>query len=228
MRNLLRLVLAASSVAVFVVACSTSDTPGPGANDIDSGGSAADSGGSHPDSSTTLPDGATPDARVDASTSPDAATAFTLTSTAFVEGASIPAEDTCDGTNVSPPFVWTTGPAGTKSYGVVLTDKSNNLIHSVIYDIPASILALPAGVQKAYAPTTPAGAHQTKPGFGGGFGYAGPCPPVEHVYEFALYALDVGVLPGADMTTTTPAADALIKAHSLGSTKLTGKYQRPL
>lgn len=120
------------------------------------------------------------------------------------------------------------------SYAIVFTDLTNTGIHSVIYDIPSNVLSLAAGVDKAYAPAVPAGAHQTPPGFNaGGFGYLGPCPPKpggvaeEHVYEFELYAVNVAALPGATMTTTTTAARTLIQANSLGSTKLTAKYKQP-
>ena len=222
MRNL-RLALFASATAI-VFACS-SESSGPGSN-------AGDGGSGNPDTGSNPQDGAMPDPGSDASTGSDsskqdAAAPFVLTSTAFAEGGSIPAINTCTVTNESPPLTWTAGPAATKSYAVILLDTNNQLIHSIIYDIPPAVTSLPAGVQKVYAPGTPAGAHQTKPGFGAGFGYAGPCPPEEHIYSFTVYALDVATLPGADMTTTTLQGDPLIKAHSLGSAKLSGKYKKP-
>ena len=43
--------------------------------------------------------------------------AFTLSSTAFTEGSSIPKKYSCDGENSSPPLSWSGVPAGTKSLG---------------------------------------------------------------------------------------------------------------
>ena len=226
----LSVLVAASSLAVLVVACSSSDSAsipdggdsGNASGSSGSSGSSGASGSSGTSGSSGDPDASTPDG-----SSPDASAGFNLTSSAFAQGGKIPAANTCTGTNVSPAFAWTAGPAATKSYAMVLEDKSNMLIHSVIYDIPAAVLALPADVEKKYAPAAPAGSHTTKPGFGGGFGYAGPCPPEQHTYEFTLYALDVATLPTADMTTGTIAGNALIQAHMLATAKLSGTYQKP-
>jgi Raf kinase inhibitor-like YbhB/YbcL family protein len=160
-------------------------------------------------------------------------TDMAITSTAFAEGAVFPDVHTCgaDGmaANTSPPLAWTDPPAGTLSFAVVFTDRIG-IIHSVIYDIPASATGLPPVVEKTFAPANVAGAHQTVTLGGVAFGYAGPCPPpgdAAHTYEFELFALDVATLPGADMTTTQSQARTLILAHDLASCELTGTYQRP-
>ena len=116
-----------------------------------------------------------------------------------------------------------------QSFAVVLTDKSNNLVHWVIYDIPASAAGLPASVEKVYAPTNVAGAHQTASYQASTRGYLGPCPPMNggaHTYEFAVFGLDVAALPGASMTTTRPQAVTLIDQHKTATAKLTGMYMR--
>lgn len=109
---------------------------------------------------------------------------------------------------------------------MVFTDLSNGLVHSVTYDIPSSRLDLPANVQKAYQPNNVAGAKQTTAYDNNTRGYLGPCPPNEHTYEFALYAIDVVQLPGATMSTTRAQIVPIIQAHDLGVAKLTGKYQQ--
>ncbi len=154
---------------------------------------------------------------------------FAITSTAFAEGGTFPTDNTCDGTNVSPQLDWTDAPAGAMSFAVVLTDKSLSppLVHSVIYDIPMSATGLPADVDKVFAPPDVAGAHQTRTF--NGFGYSGPCPPVNqgaHDYELAVHALDVATLPGADMNTTRDTAVQTIAQHDMGSAVLNGMYQR--
>jgi phosphatidylethanolamine-binding protein (PEBP) family uncharacterized protein len=119
---------------------------------------------------------------------------------------------------------------GALSYAVVLTDKSfNNLVHWVIYDVPASATGLPAAVEKTYAPTNVMGAHQTTSYQSTARGYLGPCPPIgggPHTYEFAVYGVDVATLPGASMTTTRPEAVALIMQHMKAKATLTGTYER--
>lgn len=176
---------------------------------------------------------ARPDAAPDAvagDAGPDAPPgAFMLTSPALVEGGPIDAAVTCDGANASPELTWTSAPAGTQSFAVVLTDKTNDLVHWVIYDIPATATGLPSGVMKVYSPTNVPGAHQTTSYNTSVTGYLGPCPPQgqgAHTYELAVYALDVPTLPGASSTTTRQQAVPIIMMHALAAATLTGTFER--
>jgi Raf kinase inhibitor-like YbhB/YbcL family protein len=215
-----RLASAVFFAAALIGACSSSSDPSaPGGTSGGIDGAAAD-----PDSSSTSADGGTT-GDPDSSTSEGGAAAFALTSSAIAEGASFPPENTCSGANTSPPLSWTAGPAGTKSYAFVLNDTTISFLHFIVYDIPANVTALPASLEAAYAPAAPVGAHETK-SYKGTFGYAGPCPPVEHVYELVLYALDVAALPGVTQDVSLADAQTAIKAHSLGSAKLTAKYKK--
>lgn len=225
------LALAMSSATAMVVACSASN----GSSIPNSGGDAENS---DPDAASADPDVRAPDPDSSApgtdssapgtdssAPGPDSATAaLKLTSTSFSEGGSIPDANSCNGANESPPLAWTAGPATTKSYAVVLKDTTDGLIHAVLYDIPANVKALPPNLQTGYALTMPVGAHWTT-NYKGAYRYVGPCPQTEHVYEFALYALDVATLPGATMTTTRTQALAIILMHDVASTKLTAKYK---
>jgi Raf kinase inhibitor-like YbhB/YbcL family protein len=155
---------------------------------------------------------------------------FLLTSTAIMEGGIFPTENTCSGVNTSPALAWTGAPSDTKSYAVVLTDLSISLTHWVIYDIPASVTALPASVANAYAPATVTDARQTVSGTSSTLGYVGPCPraaPAVHMYQFAVYALDVAALPGTSAQTTASQGVTAIQAHQLGKATLTGSYTLP-
>lgn len=155
---------------------------------------------------------------------------FILTSSAFAEGATIPATNTCSGTNTSPPLAWSEAPSNTNSYAVVLTDLSINLTHWVIYDIPATATELPASVDNVYAPANVDSAHQTASGASSTIGYVGPCPraaPPVHMYQFAVYALDIATLPGASAQTTASQAVTAIQAHRRGKATLTGNYTLP-
>lgn len=154
---------------------------------------------------------------------------FALTSPMLTEGATIMTANTCDGANTSPQLVWSGNAMGALSYAVVLTDKSNNLVHWVIYDIPAAATGLPAAVEKVYAPTNVMGAHQTASYQATVRGYLGPCPPTNggaHTYEFAAYGVDVATLPGATMATTRTQAVTLITQHMTAKATLTGMYER--
>jgi len=155
--------------------------------------------------------------------------AFTLTSPTFTEGGMIAMANTCDGGNTSPQLGWTGNSMNAMGFAVVLTDKTfNNLRHWVIYDIPGNLTGLPANVEKVYAPTNVAGAHQTL-SYQNVRGYLGPCPPQgggPHTYEFAVYGVDVATLPGTAMGTTAAQVVPIITMHQTATAKLTGTYMR--
>lgn len=156
-----------------------------------------------------------------------AATTLTVTSTAFAEGGAIPVLHTCKDTTAnkdsSPPLTWTGGPAGTKSFAVVLTDKSIGRVHWAVCDVAPTTTQLPLNIDKVYSPTAVPGAHQVsaQASFDG---YQGPCPPNQHTYEFAVYALDVTPLPGATSDSLAASLVAGIQSHALATGKLTGTF----
>lgn len=146
---------------------------------------------------------------------------FSLTSSAFTEGGSIPRRYTCDGADGSPPLAWNGAPDGTKSLALFVDDPdARGFVHWVAYDIAGTMTGtLPEGVSKSS--TTP---RQGTNGFGS-VGYGGPCPPSgTHHYVFRLLALDVALsLQGAPDSRTVEAAT---RGHVLGQTRLTGTYRR--
>lgn len=172
------------------------------------------------DAAGTDPDGAA----IDSGTAIDAAPmALSLMSTAITEGGTIADMYSCQGTNVSPPLAWTGGatPAG---WAIVFTDMNNGLVHSAIWDIPASATSLPENVMKAYMPTTPAGAKQPLAYDNQTRGYLGPCPNTMHTYQFALYAVDANPLPGLGMTSTRAQVRTAILAHDTATATLTATF----
>ncbi len=160
---------------------------------------------------------------------------FELASTAFLEGAEIPAEYTCVSANgsiasrPSPPLAWGAGPAGTMGYAIVLKDTQNGFTHWAIWDIPADKLALPRDVSQAsHSPPDPSGSKQVG-GNDESLGYIRPCPPSgSHPYVFTLYAQSA--LPLAGVTTNQNAAaiqSELEKSESnVGKTTLGAKCTR--
>jgi Raf kinase inhibitor-like YbhB/YbcL family protein len=150
---------------------------------------------------------------------------FTLSSPSFSSGGSIPRRFTCDGDDVSPPFVWTDAPTGTQSFALIFDDpdaSSGGWVHWVLYDLPAPTRALAETTRPAPRPEA-GGIHGMNSW--GRSDYGGPCPPSgTHRYFFRLYALDapLGLSPGAT-------ADQLRKAmegHILGLAELMGTYRR--
>ena len=198
--------------AATVVACSTTTKPSPSSQSTPDAGTSAEGEQEEEDA------GAEP------------LGPMTLTSTAFEDGAKLPSVHTCDGEGgkkeVSPPLSWTPGPEGTLSYAIVFTDNSNGLVHSAIYDIPATVTSLPQGVEGKFEPSEPAGAKQSL-NYKNQSGYAGPCPPDgEHEYEFALYALKVETLSGLTKDSKASAVKTAVLKQDLAVSKLTAKYTR--
>jgi Raf kinase inhibitor-like YbhB/YbcL family protein len=146
---------------------------------------------------------------------------FTLTSSAFVEGGSIPRTYACDGQDTSPPLAWTGAPAGTATLALVMTDPdAGGFVHWVFFNVAASASGgIPAGFSES-----PDGPAQGRNSFGR-VGYGGPCPPSgTHQYVFRVLALDAA-LP----LTGTPSAQQVLDAadgHSLAEARLTATYRK--
>jgi Raf kinase inhibitor-like YbhB/YbcL family protein len=153
--------------------------------------------------------------------------AFTLTSTAFGDGAAIPAKYTCDGVDVSPPLAWSGPPPGTRSFALIADDPdapAGTWVHWVLYNLPADVSELPENVAKVESLDL-GGARQGRNDFRHP-GYGGPCPPPgpAHRYFFKLYALDtrLELKAGAQKKDV----EAAMEGHVLGSAQLMGTYGR--
>ena len=143
---------------------------------------------------------------------------FTVTSPAFANGEPVPKQFTCDGNDVPPPITVDKPPKGTRSYAVIVDDPDaphGTFTHWLTYDIPADGHALRATAGKAL-----------KNDFGRK-GYGGPCPPSghgAHRYYFTVYAVDV---PSLDVHGDgRDELEAALKAHTLGTARLMGRYER--
>lgn len=154
---------------------------------------------------------------------------LTLTSSAFKQGGMIPSRFTCDGENINPPLEIGPIPDGTMSLAITVVDPDiprevqdkmgiSVFDHWLAFNIPPSTKHVPED--------TPAGTQGANSG--GKAGYTGPCPPadfepVEHRYNFTVYALD--------MTIELPEGVAMsefqnfINGHILASAVLTGRYR---
>ena len=176
-----------------------------------------------------------------------AAGPFQVTSTTFVDGATLPLSvinnilvngsnscslDGSPGGNESPELSWTNAPPGTASFVVTTYDTTAAFTHWGMYNISPTATGLPenAGVAgSAYG-------EQIFNDFFVGREYDGPCPPAgykpyAHHYVFTVYALDITLhLPQSPNFPANAETlyQALIKAgkyhHILAEATISGFY----
>jgi hypothetical protein len=150
---------------------------------------------------------------------------FTLTSSAFGEGAAIPVRFTCDGEDVSPPIAWSGAPDGTAAFALILDDPdARGWVHWVFVDLPGDVSHLEEGASGGMLDGT-VPVVQGLTSFGQAE-YGGPCPPGgTHRYVFTLFALDeilevdLGPLNADSLRTA-------MGGHVLDEAVLTGTYAR--
>jgi len=148
-------------------------------------------------------------------------------SSAFKDGAEIPAKHTCQGNDSSPPLSFEGVPSSAASLALIVDDPDApdpmapkmTWVHWVAYNLPATT----KGLAEA-ATALPEGAASGKNDWKRG-GYGGPCPPIgRHRYFFKLYALDT-VLEGLGMPTKAELARAM-QGHVVAEATLMGTYQK--
>jgi phosphatidylethanolamine-binding protein (PEBP) family uncharacterized protein len=112
---------------------------------------------------------------------------FSITSSAFANGAALPAQYTCDGANVSPPLQWSNLPAKTAALVLFVIDDSTSGsaggIRWIVGDIDPSSKGVAAGKTPAGGIVGANAAQQSN--------YGGICPPrgKSSSVEFVLYPL---------------------------------------
>jgi len=152
--------------------------------------------------------------------------ALELKSSAFNNGAPIPAKYTCKGEDVSVPLTWSGVPEGAKSIALICDDPdapSMTWVHWVVYNVPAGAKGFKEEMPKERE--LPDGTLQGMTDFRR-IGYGGPCPPPggPHRYYFKLYALNtvLELGPGA----TKKALLEAMKGHVLEEAQLMGTFKR--
>jgi len=151
---------------------------------------------------------------------------FTLTTSAFANGSTIPKQFTCSGADVSPALTWSGAPDGTQSFALIVDDPDapvGTWTHWVAWNLPASEHSLPENVAKAEQLHD--GTLQGRNDFRK-IGYGGPCPPPgkAHRYFFKLYALDAKLALKAGATKV--ALEQAMNGHILAQAELMGKFAR--
>ena len=148
---------------------------------------------------------------------------LTVTSPAFKQGADIPFENTQYQGNKFPGLEWTAGPAGTKSYAIIMQDtdavmRGGPILHWTMFNVTGT--KLDAGMT-----TAPAGATHGPNIRGANQPYMGPRTPPgpKHRYHLQVFALDT-TLP-AEAGASLDALTAAMKDHVLASGELIGLGQ---
>lgn len=154
--------------------------------------------------------------------------------TAFADGTEIPPKYTQAGDQTSPAINWSSVPDGTVSFLLHVHDMevsrnktSDDQLHWIVWNIPATATGLPEGVPKGAQLQN--GAYQLS---ATGPVYRGPGAPASgprHHYTFELYALDtkLDVQPGADAFETRANIMKAIQGHILGKAVYMGLFHRP-
>ena len=150
--------------------------------------------------------------------------AFTLTSTDFKDGDTLPDAQVQPKGNTSPHLAWSGAPEGTKSFAITFYDPDaptgSGFWHWTVANIPADVSEIPAGGP------VPAGAVEGRTDYGEpGFGGAAP-PPGHgpHRYIFTVFAVDT------DKLEVTPEDSGAkygfnLHFHTLAKASITATYE---
>lgn len=152
---------------------------------------------------------------------------WSLTSSAFTDGGTIPKQYTADGPDVSPPLAWTAPPAGTAELALICDDPdapAGTWTHWVVYGMAPDLTGLKEDTPKEESVADP----KLTQGINsfGKTGWGGPSPPPgkPHRYQFTLYALSakLNLQPGAEKAALQKAMEKKVLAQA----QLTGTYGR--
>lgn len=154
---------------------------------------------------------------------------FSIRSSAWENGETIPTEYTCDGENASPALEIESPPEGTRSFALVMDDPdapNPPFVHWLLWDVPSDAREIPRNVPPDETVDSLDGAVQGANGTGD-LGYVGPCPPEgdpQHTYLFDLYALEepLDLEPGAEYDEVLAALFPKVLARA----RYVGQYER--
>jgi Raf kinase inhibitor-like YbhB/YbcL family protein len=139
-----------------------------------------------------------------------------LKSPEFKDGQSIPAEFTCEGTEINPTLTITNIPQRARSLALIVDDPDAPMgtwVHWVVFDIPVTERITENSIPGKQGKNS-----------AGNRNYHGPCPPSGvHRYFFKLYALDA-VLNLKEGISKEQLEKAM-SGHVLAQAQLIGLYE---
>jgi len=154
---------------------------------------------------------------------------FTVSSPPLA-GETLPERFTCDGAGQSPPFSIERVPDPTEALAVTAEyDRGviNDPVLWTLWNVPADIEAVPAGLPRTPTVEALGGARQGRRQ-GGEVGYEPPCPPAGQPYthRFQVYALGerLAIEGGTDHDTATETIGNAV----LASRRFTVEYTQPV
>ena len=152
---------------------------------------------------------------------------FTVTSTGFADGGTLPDAQVHAKGNRSPQLSWSGAPEGTKSFAITCFDPDaptgSGFWHWTVANLPADVTELAEG---ASPDGLPPGAVEGRTDFGPP-GFGGAAPPTghgPHRYIFTVFAVD------AERLEVTPDNSGAIFGfnlhfHTLAKASITGVYE---
>lgn len=152
---------------------------------------------------------------------------FTVTSTGFTDGSTLPDAQVYAKGNRSPQLSWSGAPEGTRSFAITCFDPDaptgSGFWHWTVANIPADVTALAEGASSAGLPNA---AVEGRTDFGPP-GFGGAAPPLghgPHRYIFTVFAVD------AERLDVTPDSSGAIFGfnlhfHTLARASITGIYE---
>jgi para-nitrobenzyl esterase len=153
---------------------------------------------------------------------------LTVTTPGWKDGADIDFKYTQYQGNNFPGLDWTAGPAGTKSYAIIMQDtdfvaRGSPILHWSVVNIPATVTKLPAGMKPE---EIPAGSIYGPNYQGAGKPYLGPRTPPgpKHRYHIQVLALDA-TLPADFAPKNYAELIEPLKGHVLASGDVVGLGQ---
>lgn len=153
---------------------------------------------------------------------------LTVTTPGWKDGADIDFKYTQYQGNTFPGLEWTAGPAGAKSYAIIMQDtdlvmRGSPILHWSVVNVPASVTKLPAGMKPE---EIPAGSIYGPNYQGMGKPYLGPRTPpgAKHRYHIQVLAIDT-TLPADFAPKNYGELIEPLKGHVLASGDVVGLGQ---
>jgi Raf kinase inhibitor-like YbhB/YbcL family protein len=144
----------------------------------------------------------------------------------------VPQEYTGEGADRSPPLTWSGAPAATKEFAIIVHDPDapvGTWYHWVLYNLPAEVTSLPAGLPREAVLEQPVKGRQGRNSWPNiNVGYRGPKPPKghgRHRYHFTVYAVDAHI-ELAPNRATAEALQKKLSGHVLAEGTLLAVYER--